>query len=456
MRGLLIVFSLNGLIACGSDPAEMLGTGGAASGGQASTGGTWGSGGLNASGGAVAAGGSLASSGGGASGSATGGASSTGGNRASGGGTGDVCAQKEPLAPGRPLDCGDAGVVLADMGRPENRVNYIIVGDGYTRDQLDTVYLEHIQNMLEHQMGMFGDFGEPYVRYRKFINICALKVESQEGCVDDHDTGLECDTALDGYGDDASRLGIVDNSKVQSTIAGLLPDSVDVDWTGVTINAGADNWWNSGGAVMVWNGGYQRRGDAASVALHEGGHAFHGLADEYDGQDQNCDRAPEPNVSTDDSGADWSEWLGFDHDPGTGLHGSFEGARYCAEGIYRPTQNSEMNRLPDYFNMPSVQKIIHDIYEVVQPIDDHTDNSTPLTNPDALQVRLVDSDVVSLQWLVDGEEQSEASGECFATDGLSEGEHVVSARAFDETEWVRQSLDGLEQTVSWNITITRR
>src|SRR5688572_25059425 len=104
--------------------------------------------------------------------------------------------------------------------------------------------------MLEHEQGMFGDLSEPYRTYRNFINICALKIASNDSCVDDHDTGLQCDTAFDGYGDDASRLGIVDDRKVRAAVASHMPNEIDVDWIGVSINAGADNWWNSGGGIM--------------------------------------------------------------------------------------------------------------------------------------------------------------------------------------------------------------
>jgi hypothetical protein len=204
---------------------------------------------------------------------------------------------------------------------------------------------------------------------------------------------------------------------------------------------------------MVWNGGFLPAGNAASVALHEGGHTFHGLADEYDGTSTDCSSAAEANVSTDDSGAKWSEWLGFDHDPGTGLHGSYEGARYCETGVYRPTENSEMNLLPDYFNMPSMQKMVHDIYAVVSPIDAHTENSEPLSNPQGVQIRVVDPDVVTIDWSLDGEVVEADVGPCFATSGLESGSHTVTVRVYDQTPWVRDSRSDLEQSISWDVVI---
>lgn len=403
------------------------------------------------SGGGPGTGGTPDSSGGATGGSYTGGTGA--GGTGTGGGDASACGGLPPLEHGPKLDCGLTGHIFRDSGPHQNRVNYVILGDGYTADLLDTLYISHIENMLSHEQGMFGSLSEPYATYQNFINICALRVESAEACIDDLDTGLECDTALGGYGDDASRLGIVDGSAVRDTVAELMPEEVDVDWTGVTINAGASNWWNSGGAIMVWNGGFEPAGHSASVALHEGGHSFHGLADEYDGTSTNCSVANELNVSTDSAGAKWAEWLGFDHTPGTGLHGSYEGARYCSTGVYRPTQNSEMNLLPDHFNMPSMQKMVHDFYSIVKPIDAHTDNGESLLDPVGLQVRVVDTGVLTIEWSVDGNVVVGEVGECFLTDELLPGAHTVTVRVYDATPWVRDSREDLEQVVSWEVQI---
>jgi hypothetical protein len=362
------------------------------------------------------------------------------------------------------LNCGASGIVFESNGPPDNRVLYVILGDGYTSDMLDTVFKEHIENMLYRGMsrqgvaqGMFTEIGQPYLRYRKFINICALKVASNDACVDDDDVaGDECDSAFNGHGDDASRLGGVDRNAVTAAITRLLPN-VDVDWRSVTINAGADNWWNSGGSIMVWNGSFEPRNRSASVALHEGGHAFHHLADEYGGND--CSRQPgtEVNVTLDRTGRDkWAEWLTpqpFDHVGRTGLHGAFEGGYYCNTGRFRPTDNSQMNQLPDYFNMPSMQKIVRDIYDIVDPIDAHTDNTSPIVNPTELVVSVIDPAVIKVEWSVDGAVVTANGGQCFTPSGLAPGSHTVTARAYDDIDWVRGDRSDLEQRVTWTVEV---
>lgn len=95
---------------------------------------------------------------------------------------------------------------------------------------------------------MFTQLGEPYLRHLEFINICALEVASNEACIDDRDTALECDTAFNAFGDDESRLAQLPNGGVglvEDALERLLPDAIDVDWMAMTVNACADNWWNS-------------------------------------------------------------------------------------------------------------------------------------------------------------------------------------------------------------------
>jgi hypothetical protein len=343
------------------------------------------------------------------------------------------------------LDCGPSGLALEAHGPVANRVNYVVLGDGYLTSELDTTYLAHVRSMIA---ALFSDRHEPYRRYRRFLNICVLKVASNESGVDGD--GQVRDTAFDGRGDDRSRLGTVNGTKVRAAITRLLPHTMDVDWRSVVLNS--DQWWHSGGAIMVWSGGGGSR--AAGAAVHESGHSFHRLADEYDhGSCQTAGEPTEINVTADPTGQrKWKEWLDFDQVPGTGLQRPVQGGRYCRTGIYRPSVNSLMRAVPGAFNAISREKIVRDIYNIVSPIDRATDPRA-IASPPELTVQVVDPTVIKVEWSVDGQMVSADGGESFRPTGLAPGIHTVSARAYDDTPWVRGDRSRLQRTVQWTITI---
>lgn len=347
------------------------------------------------------------------------------------------------------LDCGSSGIVLESAGPPDNRVNYIIVGDGYTEAELETTYVEHLQRMLEER---FTPELEPYLRYRRFVNICALKVPSAQSGV-----GTQAgNTAFGGWGNDETRLGYIDDSMVGAAIRERLPAEIEVDWTAVVLNG--DRWWNAGGRIMVWSGGHR---NAALAAMHEGGHSFQRLADEYGG---NCTFSGDEsrmriNVTMDsvETAGKWAHWLDFVQEPGTGLQSTFEGAQYCDRGAFRPSDDSVMNQLSrsPSFNSISLEQAIRIIYQVVDPIDVALSTPQTETTVQVLEARVVDPEVIEVDWSVDGELVAEDHGYRLdvAALGLSKGAHVITARAHDDTEWVRGDRSDLEQSLQWTIEV---
>jgi hypothetical protein len=383
-------------------------------------------------------------------------AADDGGSSAStdgGGDGGSARGDGGPPTPGDPpqnayqLDCGDSAIVLESAGDPKNRVNYVIAGDGYTEAELETTYVEHLREMLRVR---FQPALEPYARYRKFVNICALKVASPRSGIGT----ARGDSAFGGYGNDETRLGYIDDAKVRAAITRLLPSAIEVDWTSVVLHS--NRWWNAGGRFMVWSGAHK---DAGLAAQHEGGHSFQILADEYGG---NCTFSGDEarmriNVTKDrtDTAGKWSMWLDFDQSPGTGIQDVFEGAQYCDRGAFRPSEESVMNMLWDssYFNAISLENAVRLIYDVVDPIDDATPADT--TTPGVFTVDVVDPAVIKLDWYVDGTLQTEAGGRALdvAALRLGAGSHTIRAHAYDDTPWVRGDRAELEQSVTWTVQV---
>lgn len=363
--------------------------------------------------------------------------------------------------PGRvPLDCGPDGVAIIDAGPVENRVNYVIIGDGYTADELDTTFLEHVDVAMGKRFHEV--IGQPYLRYRNFVNICAIKLESN---------GPICgNSALGCCGDDESRLAQCNGNAADEAMADALPESFEIDWKAVVLNG--NSWWNTGSVLMLWSGAHQ---DADGAALHEGGHGFHRLADEYVSSTTNGCTTEQNEVNStadgDQTVGKWDRWLGFEDVPGTGLQDVFEGSRYCENGQFRPSDNSMMNSLfgdneNTAFNPVSREKMIMDIWRVVEPIDAADPPPGPVQDPSLLTVWVVDPEVIDVDWYVDGSLVMADGGGVFDVQsaGLSPGEHTVEARAYDNAgedlvryrdggDWGRENWARSQQSMTWTLTI---
>jgi hypothetical protein len=429
------------------------------------------SGGAGTNGG-VSTNGGAASATGGKSAPASGGVAGT----PSGGGSGGSVTT--PPLPA--LDCGKQGWAVENHGPPRNRVNYLILGDGYTEKTVETTLKSHIETMLERRFE--HESGEPYGRYRKFVNICVMKAISQN---DGIGNGA---TAFDG-GNGGDRLAAVNENKVNEYIKANVPASFEVDWKAVVLNQ--DKWENTGSYLMLWSGAHA---DAAGAALHEGGHGFHQLADEYGSQTgcgnqkASCGAAGKAYQEVNSAGncettdEKWDLWLGTTQkgmkvpDQGaTGVQGTWLGSRYVGEGQYRPSCNSMMNSLfgtnvNTSFNSVSREQMVFSIWRAVVPIDSTEPPEGAVSDPGTLTVNVIDPDVISVDWTVDGTTMTNA-GTTFSTASLASGTHMISAKAYDNatedlvrlrtgkcpisvtgrychgTAWTRST-----QTVTWTVT----
>ncbi|MHC4430065.1 MAG: M64 family metallopeptidase, partial [Planctomycetota bacterium] len=217
-----------------------------------------------------------------------------------------------------PLESGGPVVTILDNGPPEDRIDFVYVGDGYLETELG-LYAVHAQNELDDLLGQ-----EPFFTYRNYFNAHLVDVVSNESGVDnDPVPGIERDTALDmGFWcSGIERLLCVNVSKAYQH-ANLAPGVDQVVAVANSTKYGGAGYTTSD--LATFSGG---NASAAEIAIHELGHSLGDLADEYDYGDGAVYNGPEPddpNVSILDhdamaqAGTKWAVWLG---DPGVGFDG---------------------------------------------------------------------------------------------------------------------------------------
>ncbi len=343
-----------------------------------------------------------------------------------------------------------AYLTLWDNGPSENRVDISFLGDGYTAADITTTYGSHIDSMLNH---LFNEGENPYPRYQNFFNVHRVDVISNESGADIPPEDIFRDTALDAsyYIAGIERLLYINEAKANQVLIDNLPDISLAEIRLVTVND--TKYGGGGGYYAVYAGG---NSSATEIALHELGHSFNGLADEYGGTPgpYTGSEPSEVNVTKSPTGDKWSHWLGYEQ-PGIGVIGAYEGARYYDTGLYRPSFDSKMRSLGRPFDAVSREKIILDIYNLVDPLDSWLDNTTTLINPDNLWVDLIDPNVIDINWFVNDILVTGAEDEWFRPKdyGFGSGIYEVTARAFDSTDWVRINRDALEQSITWTVKV---
>ena len=321
---------------------------------------------------------------------------------------------------------------ILDNGPSSNRIDIVLVGDGYTATQLGT-YATHASSAAS---AFFNQ--APLSIYKPLFNVHRVDVVSNQSGVDnDPSPGIQRDTALDmGFWcAGIERLLCVDPFKAQS-FAASAPDVDQVLAIANSTKYGGAGY--PGDDLGTFSGG---NGSALEVALHEFGHAFADLADEYDYADGATYTGPEPfeaDVSIMTAAqmaaaqAKWHRWLNLPEVD------AFEGAMYHQFGIYRPTVNSKMRSLGRPWDAVNTEQLIINMYRTVRPIDSATPPGT-YTNLSTFNVQPVGPlPTMRIVWTVDGVAVPGANGTSFNPAPLNlSGTHTLGVRVFDNTTLVR-------------------
>jgi hypothetical protein len=265
-------------------------------------------------------------------------------------------------------------------GDPANRVDFLVLGDGYTASQ-QAQFNSDAANITSAFFGI-----SPHQEYSNYVNTYALFTASAQSGADhppyqaicfsssccgdsamlsDPLQGTFVNTAFDATycTSNIHRLLTVNTAKVL-TAAAAVPD-----WDEILVIVNDSTYGGSGGTFAVAS----LHASAPQLAQHEYGHSFAGLADEYESAYPGyplCSDvggpggACEPNVTdaTTRGQIKWNPWISdstpiptSETDPAYAtVVGLFEGARYRATGMYRSGQNCLMRALnAPYCQVPS-------------------------------------------------------------------------------------------------------
>jgi hypothetical protein len=382
-------------------------------------------------------------------------------------------------------------------GPSSNRVDLLVMGDGYTSSQSAKFSTDTTAVIAE----FFSII--PYSTYSNYYNIHTLfTASSQAGadhppynasCTGDNPTccsdslmqsdplrGTMVNTAFDSRfcAYSIHRLLVADFSKVLAA-ASAIPD-----WDTILLVVNDTTYGGSGGADMAI---ISMESNAVAIAQHEYGHSFVGLADEYDSPypgyppcSDNSGSVPcEPNVTnvTNPAQIKWAPWINAGtpiptpNDPFyAGIVGLFQGARYTSAGMYRPGYNCIMRVLnAPYCQVPSQAYVLR-IYNgdwdmpgltLIDPGTVSPATSTVMLTHPATQVfhasvlSPVGGPATQITWLQNGVPIPGANTDTYTytTNLNSLGSKVITLRVKDATPLVHPVLAGssLQTEYSWTV-----
>lgn len=377
-----------------------------------------------------------------------------------------------------------------------NRVDILVVGDGYTSAE-QAKFTADAQGLRD----TFQSF-TPFKEYANFTNWQNLFVASsqsgadhpsyqagctQEGtcCADadaqnDPRAGTSVDTAFDGRFCTAQihRLVTVDTAKV------LAAASASPNWDEILVVVNDPVYGGSGGSISV----VTANSSADLVAVHEFSHTFHGLADEYSSSypgfpacsDTGGGPACEPNVTNQVTRAliKWNSWLTpgivTPTPAGTAGVGLFQGARYLDAGMYRPMDTCGMRDLGAQFCPVCSQAYVLKLYaggfgnpaggiDLIEPGSESPSPAATVAYARGTTVAFGASvlrpvpDTTAMQWYLDGVAIAGANGSSYSFHqaGSSPSTHTLELRVRDNTPLVKADMAGslLIHSRTWSIRV---
>lgn len=233
-------------------------------------------------------------------------------------------------------------------GPSENRVDVVVAGDGYTMKHLRA--LENITRVVPKLFERNKTLGE-YFRYHNFLR---ANVVSKDDGIDAH--GRRFDTALGGRQSGAIQGQCTCDRGLVRRMLAEIPQS-----DGLAVVYVKQGVLGTGGGGVATVGG---RGDKTTI--HEWGHAFAGLSDEYA---QTTGHRGEVgigiNVTGDPENVPWAHWISRKA-PGIGV---YQGANGQERGAWKPVASGCVMEHGDKFCRVCREAIVLRIHQFVDPIE---------------------------------------------------------------------------------------
>lgn len=345
--------------------------------------------------------------------------------------------------------------VLLSNGDNDKRINFVYMGDGYT-DTQQTVFMNDAQSAVDAQFNF-----TPYKEYKNFFNAYAIEVISNEEGVDHPGTATDVvepvfpvsdvDTYFDCTFDYYNIHRLLAPQDYTAILDVLVANTPFYDQANIIVNS--PYYGGSGGGYATAS----THTDANKIMIHEIGHSFVDLNDEYwPGSIYAEEKA---NMTQENTAAQvkWKNWIG---DESIGIYPY--GSTPPQSEWFRPHQSCMMRQLNGQFCAVCREATIDRIYTLVNPIESFFPEETTVSFDGeelsfSVGLILPDPNTLETEWFIDDVSFATAVDNITLTNAeITAENHVVKVNVEDVTTLSRTYTfaSGYLFSVTWNIDNT--
>jgi hypothetical protein len=250
------------------------------------------------------------------------------------------------------------------QGDPDDVINIVVLPDGYVEEALGK-FKSDAQRLIND---LFSK--TPFLEYKQYFNVFLINAPSSESgashpgnATDVSEPVFPVKSVNNRFGSTFDFVGIhrllvpTKSFEIVNVLANNLPN-----YDQVLLLVNSEFYGGSGGQYATTS----LHADASEIAIHELGHSFANLADEYYAGDQYAREGPNMSNNNNPATIRWKNWHG-ENDIGIFQH--------CCGGNsnlwYRPHNNCEMRFLNNSFCSVCAQQIVEVIHDLTNPILDY-------------------------------------------------------------------------------------
>jgi len=342
---------------------------------------------------------------------------------------------------------------IMKSGPIDKRINIVIISDGFTTSEIS----QFVTKATALSSYLFNQ--APYNRYKKYFNVFAIECPSPQSGVSHPGTATDVTEPIipvasvqtnfnTTFDNNFTHRAIVSNNS--SAIYAVLASNFPA-YDQIVILANSPEYGGTGGpyAVMSINS------SAPETLVHELGHSFAGLADEYWAGLFFATEKPNMTAWTYTNTVKWAPWVG------TSSVGIYPYDTLApASNWFRPHQNCKMRFLGVPYCPVCQQTVIERIHTLSNPIDGYFPDTTGIITPSfsdqVFKAKLVKPNPNTLKttWELNSNKVGgNVDSVLINNNSLAEGNNSVLLTVIDTTKYTRDTNHVHLHTYSilWNI-----